>query len=298
MGQANLPLADHHHRIPSTGVDIHIAEWSAPRHPRMAVLLIPGTGSHTGYYGRFSECLRQRGFHVFALDFKGHGESAGQRGVFTMGEMVQNCADAAAFIKQKTGLRVVGLGTSQGGEVAFHALQASKDLDAGISHNILLSTLFPINPKVRLLQSAPVGLIAKALPFVKIPLKLAFNWKKAYLNPDFLKEKEKDPLAVWWYALPSYRSVFTTKPAIPPAGNHKPILVACGERDEIVGAEHCLKCFSAIGGPKEFYVMPGAAHQLVIDYSEAFADVVSDFLRRHLEQPASEPSATQKPALA
>jgi len=295
MGQANLPAADHHHHLPSTGVQIHVAEWSAPKHARAAVLLVPGTGSHTGYYGRFAECLRQRGLHVFAVDFKGHGQSTGERGVFTMSEMVQNCSDAADFIKQRTGLKVVALGTSQGGEVAFHVLQASASVDAGISHNILLSTLFPINPKVRLLQSAPVGLLCKVLPFVKIPLKLAFNWKKAYLDPGFLKEKEKDPLAVWWYSLPSYRSVFTTKPVIPPAGNHKPILVACGERDEIVGAKHCLQCFTAMGGPKEFYVMAGAAHQLVIDYSEAFADVVSDFLRRHLDQSTA---ATQKTALA
>lgn len=298
MGTTHLPEADAHHTLQSTGVDIHVAEWSAPRNPRLAVLLIPGTGSHVGYYGRFANELRLRGIHVFAVDFKGHGRSGGKRGVFTLSEMVQNCDDAAAFIKTRTGLRVAGLGTSQGGETAFHALQASANIDAGISHNILLSTLFPINAKVRLLQSGLVGAVATLLPFVRIPLKLAFNWKKAYLDPNFLAEKEKDPLAVWFYSLPSYRSVFTTAPVVPPAGNHKPVLVACGERDELVTPAHCLRCFTAMGGPKEFYVMPGAGHQLVIDYSAQFADVVSAFLKRHLEDAPHEPMATQPGAHA
>ena len=282
MAGASDPQAEHHHRIMSTGVDIHVAEWTSPASPSAAVLLVPGTGSHMGYYGRFADALRRRGLHPFGVDFKGHGRSAGQRGVFTMSDMVQNAADAARFIRERTGLPLGALGTSQGGEVAFHLLQRSDDVMAAVCHNILLSTLHPINAKVRLLQSRPVGLAARLMPWFPIPLQLAFNWNKAYLDPEFLAEKKKDPLAVWTYNLASYRSVFTTRPDVPPAANHKPVMVACGERDEIVPPAHCLRCFSALGGPKELYVMPGAAHQLVIDYPDRFADVVADFFRRHL----------------
>lgn len=283
MGNFKAYPAERHYQIKSTGVDIHVAEWTAPPTPRLAVLLVPGTGSHSGYYGRFAGELQQRGFHPWVVDFKGHGASGGQRGVFTLTEMVENVRDAARFIVRQTGLPLVLVGTSQGGEVAFHALQAVDEAKAAVCHNILLSTSFPINAGVKLLQSSLVGLAAKVVGWMPIPLRFAFDWRKAYLDPGLLEEKLHDPWAVWYYSLASYRSVFTTKPVIPPAGNHKPVMVAVGERDEICPASHCLKCFSAIGGPKEYYVMPGAAHQLVMDYSQTFANVVSDFFRRYVE---------------
>ncbi|MEW5850054.1 MAG: alpha/beta hydrolase [Myxococcota bacterium] len=268
--------------IPSTGVDIHVADWGAPQRAHAVVLLIPGTGGHGGYFGRFTDELRTRGYHPFSVDLRGHGRSGGARGVFTLQQWVENISDVARFLRRRTGLRVVLLGTSQGGEVAFHALQASDDVSAAVCHNILLSTERPLNLKVRLMQSRAVARLAELLPTVRIPLKLALDWRKVSLDPAFLEQKRRDPLAVWHYSLASYRSLFTTPPSIPPAGNHKPVLIAVGERDELVGPEHCLRCFMAIGGPKQLCVLPGAAHQLVLDYPEQFADVVARFLNEHL----------------
>jgi alpha-beta hydrolase superfamily lysophospholipase len=266
-------------------VDLNVVEWTPEKKGPLAVLLVPGTGSHVAYYSRFARALTGLGLHAFGVDLKGHGASGGERGVFTMREMVQNAVDAARFIRERTGLPVGVVGTSQGGEVAFHVLQSSDDVKAAVCHNILLSTLFPLNARMRLIMSPVVGLAARVLPRFPIPLQVAVNWKKAYVDPTILEEKKRDPLAVWTYALASYRSVFTTPSPVPPAANQKPVMVACGERDEIVPPAHCLKCFSALGGPKEFYVMPGAAHQLVVDYSEPFARVVRDFFLRHLPAP-------------
>src|SRR5690606_5829021 len=95
-------------------------------------------------------------------------------------------------------------------------------------------------------------------------------------------EKLKDPLNVWSYGFKSYRSVFAFTPRIPAAANSKPVLVACGEADPIVGVDHCRACFEAIGGPKDFFTLPGAGHQLMMFHGPRFAKVVDQWVEHRV----------------
>ena len=78
------------------------------------------------------------------------------------------------------------------------------------------------------------------------------------------------------------RSVFSYRPTDPAAANAKPVLIACGENDEIVGADHARAYFERIGGPKDLFVMPGGGHQLMLFETEVYSRVVDSWIRERV----------------
>jgi alpha-beta hydrolase superfamily lysophospholipase len=53
--------------------------WLPEDAPRGIVLLAHGLGEHAGRYAHVAEYLTARGWAIFALDHRGHGQSAGPR---------------------------------------------------------------------------------------------------------------------------------------------------------------------------------------------------------------------------
>ena len=95
--------------------------------------------------------------NVYGIDLSGHGETwerEGGGGGFTMDRWVEQVAYAADFVRTRTAdsaVIVVGAGT--GGDVAFHAMQASKKITAAVCNGLLLSSEIPMpRPGARLLR--------------------------------------------------------------------------------------------------------------------------------------------------
>ena len=68
----------------------------------------------------------------------------------------------------------------------------------------------------------------------------------------------------------------------PAAANTKPVLVACGENDEVVDPGHARACFERIGGPKDLFVMPGGGHQLMIFETDLYSRVLDSWIRERV----------------
>ncbi len=274
----NFKTAELDYKSIKLHVDIYEHGPDAP-----AIIVAHGTGSYSRYYASFCRELSKKGYNVLPFDFMGHGRSGGKRGVFTMAAMLENISTVVDFaIKEYSG-KVGLLGTSQGGEVAYHAALRDDRIKSLVCHNILLSQKIPIIPRVEFMQSKLCSVICAILPDFPLPMKMAFNWKKAYKKPGLLKKKRSDPLTVWKYSFKSYRSIFTYKPAKPIDSLQIPVLIAVGERDELVPKEHCEKAYNLIKSPdKEFYVMDGAAHQLLIDYPDRFVPKVDEWFKKTL----------------
>ena len=150
--------------------------------------------------------------------------------------------------------------------------------------NILLNDELQMNRSIRLMRSAAMDRLARGLgDRVRVPLRRFIDFKAAYQeDPDLLPEKLIDPLNVWSYGFKSYHSVFSYKPDQLAAANTTPVLIACGENDEIVDPNHVRACFERIGGPKDLFVMPGGGHQLMLFETDLYSRVVDSWIRERV----------------
>ncbi|WP_067817326.1 alpha/beta hydrolase [Nocardia inohanensis] len=81
---------------------LHYRRWPVAEGAAVLVLL-PGTGQHSGHYHRFASGLAGAGIELWALDTSGHGLSEGDPE--RPGDLSELCADADAFVEEVTRLR-------------------------------------------------------------------------------------------------------------------------------------------------------------------------------------------------
>jgi alpha-beta hydrolase superfamily lysophospholipase/SAM-dependent methyltransferase len=246
------------------------------------LVLVHGTAGHSEVYHNFAEHFRQNfPATVWAFDLTGHGRTPGPRGVFTFEDFLEDVRAVTEHAAKCTGLPVVLHGASQGGEIAFHSLARCPKVVAAVCLNILLNDELQMTRAIRLTRSPLAGQVVRAFgDRVRVPLRWFTDFKAAYQeDPDLLPKKLNDPLYVWSYGLMSYHSVFNYTPSEPAAANAKPVLLACGENDEIVKPDHVRACFERIGGPKDLFVMPGGGHQLMLFETEVYSRIVDSWVK-------------------
>ena len=262
------------------------------------LVLVHGTAGNSESYHAFAEHMRHH-FRaaVYSFDLTGHGRTEGKAGVFSFEAFLEDTRAVTDYAARRTSLPVVVHGASQGGEVAFHALDACPAVAAGVCMNILLNHEVPMSRAIRLFQSRPAKYLAgKVGDRLRIPLRRFVDFKAAYQeDPELLGMKKEDPLYVWSYGFKSYHSVFNYVPPVPAAANSKPVLITCGENDEIVGVDHCRACFERIGGTKDFFVMPGGGHQLMLFDKIVYGRVIDSWIRERVLDTAQSWEASLKP---
>ena len=268
----------------SKGKPLFLKRYEQPN-AEYVLVLVHGTAGYSAVYDNFAEQFRRHyPATVWAFDLTGHGRTPGPRGVFTFEDFLEDVRAVCDHAAQSTGLPVVLHGASQGGEIAFHALARCPHVAGAVCMNILLNDELQMNRAIRLMRSTVMNRVARALgDRVRVPLRRFIDFKAAYQeDPGLLPEKLADPLYVWSYGFKSYHSVFNYRPAEPAAANAKPVLIACGENDEIVGADHARACFERIGGPTDLFVMPGGGHQLMLFETALYSRVVDSWIRERI----------------
>jgi alpha-beta hydrolase superfamily lysophospholipase/2-polyprenyl-3-methyl-5-hydroxy-6-metoxy-1,4-benzoquinol methylase len=268
----------------SKGKPLFLKRYEHPN-AEYTLVLVHGTAGYSAAYHDFAEQFRRHfPATVWAFDLTGHGRTPGRRGVFTFEDFIEDVRAVSDYAAERTGLPVVLHGASQGGEIAFHALARCPRVAGAVCMNILLNDELQMNRAIRLMRSGVVDRLARSLgDRVRVPLRRFIDFKAAYQeDPDLLPQKLADPFYVWSYGFKSYHSVFNYKPGKPAAANTKPVLVACGENDEVVNPDHARACFERIGGPKDLFVMPGGGHQLMLFETDLYSRVVDSWIRERV----------------
>ena len=268
----------------SKGTPLFLTRYEHPN-AQYTLVLVHGTAGYSAAYHDFAEQFRRRfPATVWAFDLTGHGRTPGPRGVFNFDDVLEDVRAVCDHAAERTGVPVVLHGASQGGEIAFHALARCPRAAGAVCMNILLNDELQMNRAIRLMRSPMIDRLARGLgDRVRVPLRRAIDFKAAYQeDPGLLPEKLIDPLNVWSYGFKSYHSVFNYKPDEPAAANTKPVLVACGENDEVVDPGHARACYERIGGPKDLFVMPGGGHQLMIFETDLYSRVLDSWIRERV----------------
>jgi acylglycerol lipase len=229
--------------------------------------VVHGHGEHSGRYERFARGMAARQMATYAVDLRGHGESAGQRGhVDSWSQWVD---DADAFVKHvenATTGEVVPLGHSFGGVVVLSAARAGRLSNA---RRFIVS-----NPALRLTKEVPAWLssVSKTLATFAPKLTLNNNVDAATVSriPEVVEAYRTDPLVhnkITTRLYAEWRRA--SKDNLEHAGEIKlPFLILAGTADPLIDPE----------SSRELHQRAPASELRMLEgrYHEPFNDLGSD----------------------
>ncbi|RCL64566.1 MAG: alpha/beta fold hydrolase [Bacteroidetes bacterium] len=265
------------------GVSVHLRVLRKNEDAPTAVF-IPGTATYAMCYAEFLHALYTAGMNVVGLDPRGHGQSKGLRGHYTIQSIMEDAEQAIQYAKQNFFGPVHLIGSSQGGITALYLATKGVSVDSVICQNIADLTAKEANqlsrfPWLGRLGKPMLKLFARLLPKIRIPI-------HAYLALYKVRVKhfgnarcfmQEDPLALEHITLGTLASLASTKLPNPLAALTLPVFVFQGDADEIFPVAYTQLLVDAIGSPiKEFKVYSKRGHGIMVNEpGEVAHDVIN-----------------------
>jgi pimeloyl-ACP methyl ester carboxylesterase len=264
---------------------------SKPGDPTMVV--VPGTSVYALLYIEYMYKLSRQGFNVVGMDPHGHGMSSGKRGVYTLGELVDDAVAVIDHAISVYGDNVAVSGSSQGGMVAFYCAAAEPRLRAAVCHNIIA----PDEPDNERMTRWPAfyGILLRMskLPFVQpllaTPLGHMMPPVSAYLDlkaepcrvfPQLTEFFKEDPIIVNAVSLSALASLGATPIAVKVEEIETPVMVIHPEQDNIFPEDYVRRVYNRLNCEKEFLHLEGKPHLVMIDYVDEILPPIADWLKK------------------
>ena len=248
--------------------------------PKITFAVVHGLGEYGGRYERFARGMAPYDMATYALDLRGHGESAGQRGhVDSWSQWIDDAAAFVAHVESQTSGEVVPLGHSFGGVVLLSAVRSGKLTKA---ERFVLSS-----PALKLKARVP----AWKLSLAKITSSIA---------PRLALDNEVDPGTV--SRLPEVVEAYRTDPLVhrkisarlytewrraaaqnlAHAGEIKiPFLILAGTRDGLIDPEGSKQLHAQTPTTGELRLLEGRYHEPFNDLdSEEVFSLIAEWLHK------------------
>ncbi len=266
---------------------------SEPGDPVM--VFVPGTGVYALLYTEYMYKLSKQGFNVVGFDPRGHGMSSGKRGVYTLGQLVEDALAVIDHAAAVYGDKVAVSGSSQGGMIAFYCAAAEPRLKAAVCHNIIA----PDEPDNERMTRWP-GLFRPLMPFLSLlqaggrfaagdadDPRLSLPGPEGRDQPahpgraEFLKE---DPLVASAVSLSALHSLASTPLARKVEEIKTPVMVIHAGRDNIFPEDYVRRVYGRLTCEKEFLYMADAPHLVMTDYVDELIPPISAWLKSMMER--------------
>lgn len=260
-------------------------QWWVPSGPvRATVLLLHGTGVHTGFYNAWANEMAANGYAVFGLDLRGWGQSQGFGARGYVGSYDEYVADAALAYKEikyrYRNKQVFVVGDSMGADVALLGAMTSRVPADGL---VLLAPAVKPNPGVGWLHVggfsvATAATLAEAMPTMAV-LPMAAFAKLAFDDPEQRQRFDADPFCVHT-ALPAAYLIAmedASRRILEHSANlQTPVIILQGSEDNLVPQESSQKLAERMGSKDKIYrVYDKMSHELLHDtgHREVWADI-------------------------
>ena len=276
----------HHHfksdTVMSDGLKLHIDVYE---HSSKAptIIFVPGTAIYALCYAEMLYKLGVAGYNVIGLDPRGHGQSEGPRGDYTIPELMTDVTNTINYAINRFGKRVSLMGSSQGGIISLYMAARDSRLDTVICQNFAdltsdEATSLTRHPKLfKYLRMFIGGAASDLIPNAMIPM-------SAYIDMDSIPVRyfgnirlfiENDPLAVKNISIRALQSLGNTATDIPIEEIKTPIMVFQGDADTIFPVAYTQKLYDRLTCKKKFKVFPEMSHALM---SENVDEILPDIL--------------------
>lgn len=269
----------------SDGLKIHVDVFEYDKNAP-TIVFIPGTAIYGLCYGELLYKLGQHGYNIVSLDPRGHGQSEGLRGDYTISEIMKDAESAISYAIKRFNKKVNLMGSSQGGIVAFYMAAKDERLDSVICQNFADLTsedTLQLARHPRLFKYLK-GMIAKyghKLPNIQIPV-------TSYIDLDKIPVKyfgsaknfmESDPLALKTISLRALQSLASTEIPKPVSKIKVPVMVLQGTADSIFPVSYTQKIFDRLTCRKQLALFPDRSHAVLHEDIDGVVPVVTTWLQ-------------------
>ncbi len=250
------------------------------------LVFIPGTSVYAGIYIELLYAIYQQGLTVVGFDPRGHGQSSGPRGDYTMNTIVDDALAVVDYAGKRFDGKVAVAGSSQGGMAAFYAAARNDSLAPAVCHNIA-----DLNGRDNLILSR-FTVPAWTVPFNDLLLSVYQNfalpvWLYLDLTKEILKDGttaaayvRQDPLCVNWIKLKALRSLMKTPLARPVENITVPIMLVHSDEDNIFPQSYVEGIFNRLTCPKEYLLLKGRDHLVMTNHVDEVVGPITDWLKK------------------
>lgn len=270
--------------IYSDGLRLHIDYMECGK-DAPTVVFIPGTALYAMCYAEFLYKLHQRGYNVIGFDPRGHGRSEGNRGDYTVEELMRDAQNVVSYALHRYGDNVSLMGSSQGGIVAFYLAGKDTRIKGVVCQNFadLTSpeagklTRFPRLSKYLRPLIARFGNLAPDTP-IPINIYLDLEGIKVKYFGDAQRFMNLDPLALHTISFRALQSLATTELPKPIEEIDVPVMVFQGTADSIFSVDFTQSIFDRLTCKKRFELFEGLNHAIMTEDSDVIMDPIVEWL--------------------
>jgi alpha-beta hydrolase superfamily lysophospholipase len=250
--------------------DLYLPDGQPNTSPYPAVVLCHGfAGIKEVLLPAFAEAFAQRGFAALVFDYRGFGDSEGERGRLIHAEQVQDIRNALTFMQslpEVDGQKIGLWGTSYGGANALVCTAADQRVKC-----LVVQLTFASGERVILGPLDPAAREKLRHTLSKVWQKAVTQNKSLHMNPGQLLTDEqsktfiaglieKNPKVNVKIPFMFLQHTLECRPEDHLAAVHVPLLIIGAENDTVNPVEESRLLFQKAQEPKEFCLLPGATH--------------------------------------
>ena len=230
--------------------------------------VVHGLGEHGGRYQRFAEGMARYGMATYALDLRGHGESAGQRGhIDSWTQWVDDTVAFVRLVEEQARGEVIPLGHSFGGVVMLSAVRSGQ---LGRTRRFVLSSpALELKVKVPAWKTAGAAVMSRVTP--RLALDNEVDPSTVSRIPEVVEAYRTDPLAHRKISARLYAEwQRAARENLERAGEIRlPFLILAGTADDLIDPDGSRRLHASSPGVSELRLLDGRFH-------EPFNDLGSD----------------------
>lgn len=251
-----MPSSVEEVRFDSDGVQLY-GRLRSPAVAAPTVVLLCGLGFHTFEYEPLANWLTEAGLNCLSFDYRGHGNSGGPRGAWTLEDLASDARHAIDLVQRRHTGPVAVFGNSLGAMVAIMVGAEDGRVSRVVASNCPARIADFLLTKPRRMLFALAKVMAAFLP-LRFSVDHFYSYDQLIADRSWISTIRDDELVrtARRLSVATYRSLLDDwdgRTAVQRV--HTPLLVVQGRNDQLQPPQQSALLVDAANDPKEYLVV-------------------------------------------
>jgi pimeloyl-ACP methyl ester carboxylesterase len=275
------PFIKHRKTVLLGDIPIHCEIYESHKEDPV-IIFLPGIGTYSEMYCEFLSKLSSWGFNVVGVDLRGHGYSGGERGAYTVDEVIGDIRLVVDEMIRVFNPNVALFGCSIGAPLARACAENDPRIKALLCHTLFLSEYPP--DFLTLSGWNMLRMSNLFLPDFKIDFRSFIDVNALLEGNPYADFVDYDSLIVWEYSIRTLSDIYSNKTRLLSETMPFKAAIISGENDEVLSLGYMKFIVSKMKHPFDVITIPKARHMLPFLHIRETVLAVRNWLNTALKQ--------------